>query len=286
MALAIGLMGSLIPILLRRYGVQSSGSVLAAYLVGLYLGAILGAATSVPLYAFTRNSIGVTLGIWSIPAVLALVIWLKSAPGIGRASDDRLSVAAILDVTRHRITWMVTAFMGVQGLVYYATLSWLPILLRARGASADLAGVVASTLSVGGLIAALIASMTVSRMTNLRVSVIGSATLTAIGLIGLGLAPLVTAILWCLLVGVGQGVSIALAMYFAVIKTKTVNGAAAMSGMSQGIGYILAALGPLMVVELHRFVDRWPLVFALLAVVSVLQLLIGLRVAAADRISA
>ncbi len=36
-------------------------------------------------------------------------------------------------VHRHAITWHVTIFMGMQSLLYYATLSWLPTMLRDRG---------------------------------------------------------------------------------------------------------------------------------------------------------
>ena len=39
-------------------------------------------------------------------------------------------------VYRHALTWHVTLFMGMQSLVYYATLSWLPTMLRDRGESA------------------------------------------------------------------------------------------------------------------------------------------------------
>ena len=43
-------------------------------------------------------------------------------------------------VHRYPLAWHVTLFMGLQSLLYYAALSWLPTILRDRGASADTAG--------------------------------------------------------------------------------------------------------------------------------------------------
>src|SRR5438105_5587773 len=39
-------------------------------------------------------------------------------------------------VYQYALAWQVTAFMGLQSLLYYAALSWLPTIFQDRGASA------------------------------------------------------------------------------------------------------------------------------------------------------
>ena len=60
---------------------------------------------------------------------------------------------------RHALAWQVMLFMGLQSLVYYATLSWLPTILRDRGASADTAGNLLALMGVGNLAVSLFIPM-------------------------------------------------------------------------------------------------------------------------------
>jgi cyanate permease len=77
-AAAIGFIGALIPSLASRYNPRSAGAMLGLYLVGLYGGAILGGATSVPIYINTNKSLVIALGVWSFLAILTLPIWIYS----------------------------------------------------------------------------------------------------------------------------------------------------------------------------------------------------------------
>ena len=74
-------------------------------------------------------------------AALAFVVWLPQwryrPPAAGPSGPDWRNgpPSARVAVTRHALAWQVTAFMGLQSLSYYAALSWLPTLLRDRGAT-------------------------------------------------------------------------------------------------------------------------------------------------------
>jgi CP family cyanate transporter-like MFS transporter len=70
------------------------------------------------------------------------------------------------------------------------------------------------------------------------------------------------------LLGIGQGIGFGLAMTFIVLRAPDGPHAAALSGMVQGVGYLLAALGPFVVGVVHDISHgwTWPLILVLIVV--------------------
>ena len=71
------------------------------------------------------------------------------------------------------------------------------------------------------------------------------------------LAPSSTALVWVLLLGIGQGAALALALLMIVVRAGDDDTAARLSSMAQGIGYLLAAAGPLLLGLLHAATGGW-----------------------------
>jgi CP family cyanate transporter-like MFS transporter len=86
-----------------------------------------------------------------------------------------------------------------------------------------------------------------------------------IALIGILFAPLSTVLVWAVLQGIGQGGLIAAAMTLIVLRSPDSHVAAHLSGMAQGVGYVLAAIGPLLV----GFIRSWTGSFAASAVLFI-----------------
>jgi CP family cyanate transporter-like MFS transporter len=75
--------------------------------------------------------------------------------------------------------------------------------------------------------------------------------LAVVALFGLLFAPLWMAWFWAVLQGVGQGGLIAVALTIIVLRSPDPHVAAHLSGMAQFVGYLLAAVGPLIVGMIH-----------------------------------
>ena len=58
-------------------------------------------------------------------------------------------------------------------------------------------------------------------------------------------------LLWVMLVGISGGANFSLSLMFFTLRTKSAQEAAALSGMAQSLGYLLAAVGPLLIGFLH-----------------------------------
>ena len=267
---AIALMNVLLPSLVKRRRPGQAGLLIGTYLLSMSAGAVLGALIAVPVYQASGGSIPLTLGLWALPAFAAALVWLpqgrfRTAPASpdGGPRDRRRPVKP----SRHLLAWQVMGFMGLQSLTYYTALSWLPTLFRDRGAGAVHAGFLLALMNLGGALTALLAPVLAQRARDQRVLVAATVTVSAAGLAGAWFAPLSTAVVWTLLLGVGQGAALGLAIYLTTARAPDPASAASLSSFAQGGGYLIATVGPLAFGFLHAVTGNWTVpVIALLCV--------------------
>jgi CP family cyanate transporter-like MFS transporter len=179
-------------------------------------------------------------------------------------------------VHRYPLAWQVAAFMGLQSLSYYAALSWLPTLLRDRGVSAAGAGSLLALMNVGNLVTGLVVPVLAQRVRDQRLLVAATVAVTAAGLAGTRFAPAGGAAGWMLLLGLGQGASLGLAIFFTMARAPDPVTAASLSGFAQAVGYLLATTGPLAIEFLHAATGGWTVPILLLLGTTAIQLWAGL----------
>ncbi len=268
---AIALMNVLLPSLVKRRRPDQAGLLIGLYLLALAGGAILGSLIAVPVFQSSGGSARLTLGLWALPALAGALAWLPQwrfrttpdGPGGSRSGGRPL-----VKVSRHALAWQVMGFMGLQSLIYYAALSWLPILLRDRGAGAVHAGSLLALMNLGNAVTALLAPMFAHRFRDQRWLIAATVAVSAVGLAGVWFAPLAGAPAWTLLFGLGQGAALGLAIYFTAARAPDPVTSASLSAFTQGAGYLLAAAGPLAVGFLHAVTGTWTTaVLAMLAVI-------------------
>ena len=88
--------------------------------------------------------------------------------------------------------------------------------------------------------------------------------------------------LWAVMLGGGQGATISLALMVMVLRSSNQHEAMALSGMAQGVGYLIAAVGPTLLGALYDIARNWSLPLAVLLGLLALQACAG-YLAAQDR---
>jgi CP family cyanate transporter-like MFS transporter len=297
---AIGILNVLLSSLVKRRWPERAGLLLGIYLTGLSVGAILASLLSVPLYQASGDSVRISLGVWAGPAALAMLLWLPqlryralgrggpAAPpapaGPGRsaaipAPDGAAAPAPHIKVHRYALSWQVMGFMGLQSLLFYAALSWLPTIFQDRGTSAVAAGNLLALMAAGNLAAAFFVPALAQRTPDQRMLVVPSMALTGVGLVGCLWAPPGQAALWTFLLGVSQGACLALAIFFTIARAPDPGAAASLSGFAQSGGYLVASAGPLEVGLLHAVTGSWDIPVLLLLVLVVAGIAVGILAA-------
>jgi CP family cyanate transporter-like MFS transporter len=292
----------LLPVLIRRDFPRQTGSAMALYTTSLIAFAALAAGVTVPLTDALGGGWRTGLGIWVLPAAVALLAWAPALrrrdlpPGPAAPADPTRPAdpAAPADPTRpaapdaeapghsarallgHPLAWMVTLFFALQSGGFYATLAWLPSIFRSHGTSESDAGFLLSLSMVVGLATALTVPGLAGRMRSQRALVVVCCGLTAAGLTGILLAPMAAPYLWTILLGLGQNASFPLALMIIVLRGGSVATTQGLSTLAQSVGYVLAALAPLAVGALHGATHTWTPALILLLALLVPMLLTGL----------
>ncbi|CAM2940825.1 MFS transporter [Prescottella defluvii] len=272
-ALALGGMGIgnvVIPPLVKRYFSDRLALMSSVYITGVQIGTILPATIAVPLAdAFDWR---VSLGVWSLLGFAAAAPWLMILAR-GRKKDAAATTAAALPAESHApgrpwrspVGWGMAGMFGMTSLITYSMFTWIPEILTEAGASESFGGSMVALFSLMGLVAAFGAPTVCARMRNPFPIVVGCAVCYAIGFTGLFLAPMSVPILWVIIIGLGPS-TFPMALTLINLRTRTHAGSAALSGFTQGIGYTVACLGPLLFGVLHESTGGWGAPFALLGV--------------------
>ena len=164
--------------------------------------------------------------------------------------------------------------MGLQSALAYCVFGWLAPIMRERGLDATAAGVLLS-VSVVGQMAGCLAAPTVATLgRDQRGAATACYGLAFLGLAGCFYAPLGGAWIWAALLGLGQGGLLGVALTLILLRAPDAGVAARLSGMAQGIGYTLAAGGPLLVGVIRQASGSFgpvPMLFAAIGAAGVLS---------------
>ncbi|MGI9047873.1 MAG: CynX/NimT family MFS transporter [Rubrobacteraceae bacterium] len=281
LGLAIAVGNVLLPSLVKRDFPAHIGLLTGVYITVMNTGAALGSGVSVPLAYQGDFGWRGALGVWAILALAAAVVWLflmradgpMGSPAPRGASYEERSYGGLW---KSPLAWQVTLFMGLQSVVFYASIAWLPEILQSDGLSAAQAGWMVSLMQFVGIPAALFAPILAGRLPSQRGLLVAAALLSGAGILGLLFSGGTATALWVSLLGLGQGASISLALILFALRTTDATEAAALSGMAQSGGYLLAATGPFLFGVLHDLTQSWSLPLALLFAVAVGLLFAGL----------
>lgn len=275
----MGIGNVILPPLVKRYFPDRIGAVSSLYITVLQLGTIAPALLAVPL----AEAAGwrVSMGVWSLLAVAAMLPWLgvlrierRTGSGLARLHDQAVlpgDEAPELSappprgrVGRTGLGWGMALMFGMTSLVSYAMFTWLPKLMVEAGANPGFGGGMVALFSALGLVASLGMPALAARMRNPFPLALACAACHLGGFAGLLWATLAAPLLWVSLVGLGSS-TFPLALTLVNLRTRTPAGSASLSGFMQGVGYGLSCLGPLLFGLLHQSSHGWGLPFAFLA---------------------
>lgn len=275
---AIGILGTLLPALVKRELADKADLMTGVYTMALCLGGALGAGLSIPL-ANLLGSWSFSLMAWASLSLTALLAWWLIMPQPLPEIQPKASNQRIRSLLKQPLAWQVMFLMGSQSSLAYIVFGWLPTLLVRQGYSESEAGWLMAASILAQLISALSAPW-IARMSKDQ----RPALMLVVVLIGLGLWMLLLgspALRWpgALVLGLGQGGSFSLALTLIVLRSGNSQIAGELSALAQGGGYVLAAMGPLVVgfmLDANLSIQAiTQLLFTILAFAAAMALLAG-----------
>lgn len=255
--LVISVVMVLLPSIIKHHFARHASLMMGLYTTAMASGAAVAAGATVPL----SEALGGwrwALGIWVFPAIAGLLVWWVFGP-----APRRIELGQKTQVPRlrsNRLAWQVTLYMGFQGAIAYSVFGWLPLILVDRGLSEREAGYMLAIMMFVQLWSSMAGPWIALRGRDQRPAVFLMLSLVLIGWFCFMYANVDYTLVWAIVFGLGFGGMFSLAMAFLVLRSPNPAVAAAISGMSQGVGYSLAAFAPLAIGVLHDLTHNWHMV--------------------------
>lgn len=279
--IAITIGNVLMPAFIKKKFPNKVGLVTGIYLVSMNLISALAVGYSISIGKIGGLGWKASIGIWGVLALITFFCWLPLVQK-GPLATTRPATTIVRTMWKSRLAWHISIFMGLQSFIFYILAAWLPAMLQSWGMPAERAGWMLSYVQMGQVPVMLIGPLLADKMKD-QTSLIW---LTFVLLLG----GLLMIVIWkteyivaaVLLVGISAGLAFALAMMFFVLRTQNVSESAALSGMSQSVGYFIAACGPPLFGALYSWTSSWLLPLFLLLLATIILFFTGLN-AAKDR---
>ncbi|EEV4956606.1 CynX/NimT family MFS transporter [Salmonella enterica subsp. enterica serovar Muenchen] len=270
----IALGNVLLPGLIKRDFSQHVARLTGAYSLTMGAAAALGSALVVPLALHGFGWRGALFMLMLFP-LLAFLIWLPQWRTTRSANLSSSRALHERGIWRSPLAWQVTLFLGLNSLIYYVIIGWLPTILISHGYSEAQAGSLHGLLQLATAAPGLAIPLILHRFNDQRWIAALVSLLCAVGAAGLWFVP-GQAIIWTLLFGFGSGATMILGLTFIGLRASSAHQAAALSGMAQSVGYLLAACGPPVMGKLHDASGSWYLPLSGVTVLAIIMAIFGL----------
>lgn len=272
--LAIGVIGTVLPVLIRASTPARMSTLSASYTLALGSGSTAGALIT-PVVV-TRSSWQIGLGAWAVLAVVTTRIWQRRRDPPDVATMTRARIVSPRTLFRSTTAVSLTLYFGLISTVTFLVMGWFPAILRDAGLSATTAGSCLALAMAMGLPMMWLVPRWTLRWRNHTPLVILLAVPLAVGVVGLLVAPTAAPWLWAFALGLGMG-GLALALTSIALRAgHDPDVTTALSAMVQGVGYLIAGAGALGCGLLHSITGSWWLPLTVVLIIIVGQVVSGL----------
>lgn len=273
LGIGIALGNTLVPGLLKRDFPNQITKLTAIYALTMGIASAISSAIVVPIAQATNWQWA--LGVFALFPIISALVWLPQLRSQTTLRKTTSATSHGQQIWRSSLAWQVTLFMGTTSVTYYIVAAWLPAILVNSGYSQATAGSLHGVMQLASAFPGLILIPLLRKTKDQRIAVVFMSGLTIVSLLGLQLAPSL-ATLWIPMFGFGNSGCFILALSFIGLRTTSPLQAAALSGMAQSIGYMMAATGPIMIGALHDWTDGWQVPLYTCLTVGIINLVFGL----------
>lgn len=242
--ISIAMMNVLFPSIILANQSFRIGLLTTVYTIAMGIASSVASSVAVPIVKMTSWK-GLIV-ILSLLILIALVVWFPNTFHNHMTEKDEHTHSASLWKNKAAIALLI--FGGLQSLLFYTGMTWLPTMASQAGVSSEAAGILASIYSLMSLPFSLtIPTLTTSLSSKNRKIMLAIVSICGIAGTGMLLFQTSSFTYW-LIVNILIGIAVsALFPYLLVIfsmKSHTPSQTAQLSGMVQSGGYFLPAFVP------------------------------------------
>jgi CP family cyanate transporter-like MFS transporter len=253
--IGVAIANVLLPSLLKRDFPTKIALVTSAYAMTAGIAAALASVMAVPIASLPGKDWRWALGAFEIFPLAALAAWTPQLANHTAPAGGTTALPQGGRIWHSPLAWQVTFFFGLNSLVYYVVVAWLPAMLMERGYSAAAAGSLHGISQVATAIPGFLGPL-IGRLKDQKIAAAGLALVTGTALFGFFFLP-AWAPAWTALFGFGTGATFILGLSIISLRAGNARQAASLSGMVQCVGYLVAASAPPLAGLIHDRSHGW-----------------------------
>ncbi|CAG7629724.1 putative transporter YycB [Paenibacillus solanacearum] len=278
--IGIAAIGPLLSGFIKQHFADKMPAMISLYTVALAAGATAASALSVPLEA-RMHSWQSSLAIWAVPALIAWPVWrLNVLRRIPRTSGITAAARPAGLPWHSGQAWLLTLSFGLLGLLFYSITAWLPPVIEHSGYGRAYAGNMLMLFSLIQMPVGLAFPLLLRRMASRRFWLLLGSFSMLLGFAGIMLA--MPPWLAVVLLGIGPGVLFPVNLLLPIESAADAREAVAWSAMTQSVGYVIGAAGPLLLGAIHDATGGYTSLIAVLMAAAVLMVFVQFRIAKAE----
>ncbi|MDB1104099.1 CynX/NimT family MFS transporter [Lentilactobacillus parabuchneri] len=279
---SIAILNVLSPAVVGKYFPSKIGVMTSVYTLSMTVFSALAAGLSSPISGVLGwQSTLQWLAVFSV-ITLAVMLFNQSVQKKPSANTIQHSGATrqTKPVWKQPLAWALTVFMGLQSLLFYTILTWVPSIFVSHGMSQNTASLLLGLLQLSSLPMAYLIPNLAGRREKQAPLMLMIFLLFFFGLGGLMIETpsMVIAVISCILLGFATNAAFSMSMILFSLKTRDPYETSAVSGMAQSIGYLAASVGPIMAGFLHSQFNSWTIALVCLIVIVVIMTGAGLMI--------
>lgn len=256
------------------------GLMTGIFAVSMNLTAALASGYSVSLGEWTGYGWRGSLGIWLVIALLALFVVAVELL-LNRSSVQQTGASLVksdFNMFKSKQAWNISIFMGLQSLVYYSLISWLPAVLGDYGMQGNEPWIL-FIIQISMIPITFVGPIIANKMKDQKAMIVFIFILMLTSVLMFALLRLEWIYATAVLLGLSNGLSFSLSILFFSLRTKSSANAIKISGMAQSVGYLIAAFGPAVFGKLHDFDSSWKWSFYFLGLSITTMFYFGMKAA-------
>jgi CP family cyanate transporter-like MFS transporter len=188
------------------------------------------------------------LAVWALPACGALAGWwllTRRQSGVPVAARTAAAPAPAFSPWTTRRAWTLGMYFGIVNGGYTSLVAWLPAFYQQRGASVEASGSLLAAMTVFQATSALLLPLAAASFRDRRPWLMLGLSAQLAGVLGLIALPDAAPLLWVGITGAGLGGVFSLTLVTAMDHSADHRVAGHLVAFMQGVGFIVAAVAPL-----------------------------------------